>query len=241
MSCTSQQRQDWFILKSEKIHSNKYDYSKVRYKNARSNVTIVCEHHGDFNQLPTHHLKGCGCPKCANNTTLGTTEFINRSNKVHQNFYTYSKVKYVNSRTKVTITCPVHGDFNQLPCHHIRGSKCPACAGRDHDVIYLWRLGNTSLFKLGISCQTNVKSRINKVAAAHSVEPTKVSIFTVSNSRDLESKLLHYFKDYKQKNQVSGEGHTEILDLTEENYLKVISYIKKYGVELQNITDKIEG
>ena len=38
-------------------------------------------------------------------------EFIELSNKVHNNFYDYSKTDYKNNRTPVTIICPEHGDF----------------------------------------------------------------------------------------------------------------------------------
>lgn len=45
-------------------HGDKYDYSKVDYKSGRSAVTIVCLAHGEFNQTPSDHLAGCGCPRC---------------------------------------------------------------------------------------------------------------------------------------------------------------------------------
>ena len=54
--------------------------------------------------------------------------FTNKSNKVHNNFYDYSKVEYVNSTTKVCIICPIHGEFWQTPQAHARGNKCPKCA-----------------------------------------------------------------------------------------------------------------
>ena len=57
-----------------------------------------------------------------------TTEtFIERAKEVHNNAYTYEKVEYVNSYSKVTITCPVHGDFLQSPGNHINGRKCTKC------------------------------------------------------------------------------------------------------------------
>lgn len=52
--------------------------------------------------------------------------------------YDYSKVKYINNRQKVIITCPTHGDFLQRPCDHLYGNGCPSCAKekliqRNHD------------------------------------------------------------------------------------------------------------
>ena len=55
-----------FILRSMDIHGNKYDYSKVIYKNQSTKVIIVCPIHGEFTQLPSSHLIGYGCHRCAN-------------------------------------------------------------------------------------------------------------------------------------------------------------------------------
>jgi len=53
-----------FIIESNNIHNNKYDYSLVEYKNAKTKVKIICHEHGVFRQRPHDHLKGHGCPKC---------------------------------------------------------------------------------------------------------------------------------------------------------------------------------
>ena len=58
---------------------------------------------------------------------LTTEEFITRSVTAHNNFYTYEKTNYINYKTKVTITCPIHGDFNQRPSHHMNGHGCSKC------------------------------------------------------------------------------------------------------------------
>ena len=52
-----------------------------------------------------------------------TKQFIEESRKVHKDKFDYSKVKYINNQTKVTITCIKHGDFFQTPSSHIY-KKC---------------------------------------------------------------------------------------------------------------------
>lgn len=37
-----------FILRSNNIHANKYDYSLVNYSSLREKVTIICKEHGNF-------------------------------------------------------------------------------------------------------------------------------------------------------------------------------------------------
>ena len=53
-----------FIEKAQKIHGDKYDYSKVKYEYNKTKVCIICPKHGEFWQKPNSHLNGQGCPKC---------------------------------------------------------------------------------------------------------------------------------------------------------------------------------
>ena len=56
-----------------------------------------------------------------------TEQFIEGSKNIHGSIYYYSKVEYTNNSTKVLITCPIHGDFEQTPKLHLKGSGCPKC------------------------------------------------------------------------------------------------------------------
>lgn len=53
-----------FIKRAKEIHGDKYDYSKTTYIKSKEKLTIICKKHGEFQQLPEIHLRGCGCPKC---------------------------------------------------------------------------------------------------------------------------------------------------------------------------------
>lgn len=55
-----------FIAESNIIHNNKYDYTKTIYTNIKTKVDIVCLEHGQFTQEAKAHLRGQGCPECAN-------------------------------------------------------------------------------------------------------------------------------------------------------------------------------
>lgn len=122
-----------FLNKCIDIHGNKYDYSKVDYQGMINKVVISCSEHGDFEQTPSSHLNGSGCPHCGfisqvENRRLPTEDFLSRSIQVHGNRYNYSKVEYVNSSTEVEIGCSVHGEFFQQPQYHMNGSGCPKCS-----------------------------------------------------------------------------------------------------------------
>ena len=65
-----------FIEKANKIHKNKYDYSKSNYVNNRTKICIVCPEHGEFWQSPDKHLMMEGCPKCSHKTSKPEDEII---------------------------------------------------------------------------------------------------------------------------------------------------------------------
>ena len=126
-----------FIEKARKQHGDKYDYSKVKYVNGGSKICIICpkSEHDEFLQIPSSHLSGRGCPKCANEAkreklTPSKEDFIKKARKVHGDKYDYSKVEYVNSKTKVCIICSEHGDFWQTPNDHlgVHSCGCPKCS-----------------------------------------------------------------------------------------------------------------
>ena len=121
-----------FIKKARQVHGDKYDYSKVNYTNNRTKVCIICKEHGEFWQTPNKHLLGQGCPICGNilisfKKRSNESEFINKSKSIYGNKYDYSKVKYINARTKVCIICPTHGEFWQRPDDHLHNKECPIC------------------------------------------------------------------------------------------------------------------
>ena len=121
-----------FVERARLIHGDKYDYSKVNYVNRRVKVMIGCPIHGFRLQYPEVHLNGCGCRLCgiekgAKMRTLTKEDFVAKARIVHGDYYTYDKVVYVNSRTQVKITCPIHGDFEQAPSSHLFGQGCPLC------------------------------------------------------------------------------------------------------------------
>jgi len=128
---------DWkkrFIEKSIKVHGGKYDYSRVEYVNSTTDVCIICPKHGEFLQKPQAHLRGQGCPICANSrrgrSRLTFEEFVERARQIHGDKYTYSKDSYTNATTNTDIICKEHGVFQMLPSRHLSGQGCPKCAGR---------------------------------------------------------------------------------------------------------------
>lgn len=56
---------DEVIKRFVKAHGEKYNYSRVQYKNNLAKVEIICRTHGSFMQVASAHWLGHGCVKCA--------------------------------------------------------------------------------------------------------------------------------------------------------------------------------
>jgi very-short-patch-repair endonuclease len=59
---------------------------------------------------------------------LTVEDFIEKSKNKHGNKYDYSKSVYINSKSKIIIICPLHGEFSQTASDHYQsGCGCPEC------------------------------------------------------------------------------------------------------------------
>ena len=123
-------------------HGNKYDYSLINKDNyshkKECKLPIICKKHGVFYQNKKGHFGNKGCYKCSRIFTglkirnkYNIEDLKNNFNKIHNNFYDYSKVNLDNyttkSNTKIRIICPDHGEFEQRLVSHLNGSGCLHC------------------------------------------------------------------------------------------------------------------
>lgn len=125
-----------FIIRSKKVHGNKYNYSQTIYNGLNKKVIIGCPKHGFFEQIAVNHMKGHGCPKCGRYYSkiaqlMTVEEFISKSEKVHGNNYNYSKTIYKGNKKKIEIICRTHGSFFQTPNEHLVGKGCSKCVRKN--------------------------------------------------------------------------------------------------------------
>lgn len=117
-----------------KVHGNRYDYSEFTCNGGHIPTIIICREHGRFNQSPSNHSKGQGCPKCAhivigNSHKYSKVDFIDKACSVHgYDKYDYSLINYLGSNIKVCIICKnCNFKFWQTPRDHLNGRGCPHC------------------------------------------------------------------------------------------------------------------
>lgn len=126
-----------FIAKARELHGDGYSYFGVEYIRASSPVIITCPTHGDFSQRPANHLRGQGCPCCAQELKeqmgkerrLTIFDFISKGVSVHGPRYDYSESVYVASDKPIDIKCSIHGPFTiaRAEKHFLNAQGCPHC------------------------------------------------------------------------------------------------------------------
>jgi very-short-patch-repair endonuclease len=119
-----------FIRRATSKHGGRYSYALTNFTSTKKKVHVSCPTHGRFEQSASAHLyRGQGCPGCSEESNRGSAaEFIAHATALFGERFSYDKVTYVDSKTHVTITCSLHGDFEQSPNCHLRSVEaCPPC------------------------------------------------------------------------------------------------------------------
>jgi ssDNA-binding Zn-finger/Zn-ribbon topoisomerase 1 len=121
-----------FVELARETHGDRYQYLPP-YITTDTKISIMCSIHGIFEQTPHNHLNGSGCPDCAvEERSLEYRKsfvlFVEEANIVHEGRYGYPIDEYVNTHMPISIKCPEHGIFKQMPDHHLQRHGCPKCS-----------------------------------------------------------------------------------------------------------------
>ncbi len=182
---------EW-IEKAKRKHGDlKFDYSRVMYINAYTDVTIGCNKCLKyFQQTPSSHINSeIGCDWCRKKHAYTTEEFIEEARKIHGDIFDYSKTEYISATKPITIICRTHGEFRQTPSDHKnQRSGCQKCSnvyspttaewviqakGRWSDVYdYSKVVYKTASEKIIIICKTHGEFECTPNNHLHATNPT---------------------------------------------------------------------
>lgn len=128
----SKEKYDLYLAQAKEVHGDKYDYSKIVLTekfNKVDPVIIICPKHGEFKTDLVHHIDfKNNCYKCAKeNSKITLDAFLERSNKIYNSQYDYSRVKFNKLSDKIEIICKKHGPFIQRANSHLMGNGCRQC------------------------------------------------------------------------------------------------------------------
>ena len=216
-------------------YGDKYNYDYIDYVKSSIKVKLICYEHGEFYKRPNHLIKGSGCPKCGRNRTKNKlSDVIDKARSIHGNKYDYSKVVYSNMDSKVTIVCPLHGDFFQTLHGHISCKNgCPMC---NNDVLRKRFLKNNPM--KNEDCVNKMKStnmtRYGSEIWSKSFEGRE-KLKNIISSSDVQNKTITTnLNKYGAKSWCqSVEGRTKLKEIMSSETMKqkvIDGYISNYGV-----------
>ena len=133
-----------FIAEAKEIYGDRYDYSKVVYKNRDHRVVLTCPVHGDFQIYAREHLDGKGCPKCEKGE-----KFIAKLKEKFGDKFGLEQFVYNSSTSPITLICPEHGSFSRTPTQILNSSwGCPECAKKVNEDAHQAALAKKNAAKL---------------------------------------------------------------------------------------------
>jgi len=258
-----EKRKNDFLEKMTIKYQDQYDFSNINYVNMHTNITYICNTtKKSFTDTPwsllqrrdsskiifkkNDYIKAKTQEEKNNITEIVTKTFIEKAKKVHGSKYDYSKVIYVKAIEKVTIICPVHGEFQQRPNLHLQGCHCFECgkinrvkenAGEQlkttkpalNDyyfyIIYCYN-GNENFYKIG-STKNSIRERYG--LGLNKKLPYNYHLIFISknNSYTKETFILNALSKYQYKPTLFFKGHTECIKIHPKKYKRKIKKILK--------------
>lgn len=121
--------QEEFLKLAKSIHGESFDYTDTTYISRRDNITIKCNSCFHTYETNCHrHLCGHGCRSKECRYKGRTLEqFIQEATKIHNGKFSYSNIHTFDRLDKLSIICPVHGEFFQSATGHLSGQGCMKC------------------------------------------------------------------------------------------------------------------
>jgi len=214
---------DSFIAKAKAVHGDKFDYSKVKYVDSRTKVTIICHEHGEFSILPYGHIKShTGCTKCGSKQShvsqrADFLKVLPKFKAIHNNKFDYLEVNYISMHTHVIVTCNTCGfKFEVTPNNNIK-RDCPGCCEyggfnpKQPGILYYIKVItlNNTYYKIGItnrSVERRFGSDMQYITVLH-----QVHYLHGQDAYNEEQRILKEFKEFRYKGpNVLQSGNTEL-------------------------------
>lgn len=178
--------------------------------------------------------------------------FIEKANKIHNFKYDYSKIEYISTKHKMTIICPVHGEFSQTGSDHLKGWGCSKCS-RKHKLTkeeWIERANQKHDFKYNYS---KVEYKDNKTPVCI-ICPEHGEFWQIPNNHIKGTKCpkcegkrrnIVYAKTTEQFIEDAQKVHGDVYDYSKVNYYnkstKVCIICSKHGEFWQGPSCHLSG
>lgn len=216
----------------EKYKSNiniQFDFSNMKSMTVGS-VGIFCIKHNYKREISARELlqRKEPCVYCSNERRIASKihdydNVISEMNKRHEGKYIYPESNrdiYVNKRSKISILCPIHGEFIKTVQKHLSGQGCPECSVIDvkrrgelpgfytekslllnpemankPSILYYVKVGE--FYKIGVT--SDIKSRMRSLKSLFKLNIELIDFveLTFIDGIRLESKILEKYSEFR--------------------------------------------
>lgn len=120
---TPKKSKEQFIKESLEVWGDRFDYSECEYVNANSKIRFFDKvNNRHVEQVASLHIQGFEPKK------MDEDSFIIESELVSDYKYGYANCVYKNKTQKISLNCPIHGEFEVRPFDHLNyGVECERC------------------------------------------------------------------------------------------------------------------
>lgn len=223
-----------FISHCKIKHNNYYNYEKVIYKNAKTDVIVICPEHGDFLITPDSHRSGSGCYHCGikkiirffTKPSIPKSVLIEKAKELQIDEYDYSLVQdnIKNNKTKIQIICKKHGIFLQSLENHIgRRQGCPLCKNRSKSEQYISKILTKN--KVAFTYQKTFDDFRNEITNY----PLRFDFFLDDSNTVIEFDGKHHFEEIEK-----WGGEKYLLETQKRDIFKDL-YCRKNGIKIIRI------
>ena len=223
---------DEYIKKARSAHGNKYDYSNSIYNGCYEPIKIKCNVcHNHFTMKASNHINSKnGCNICNSPHKYTVEEFIEQAKSIHGEEFDYTKVSYINSKTKIVIRCKKHGDFLQTPNSHLRGTKCPTCKSENRQLstdefITTARHKYGELYDYSRTKYINSKTKVEIICAKHG------SFWQSPRSHLYENGCEKCHREHTRISFITRERNEEFIQRLQQKHGKKYDYSQVFLVD----------
>lgn len=223
------------ISKLPKDVITRYDFSNAVYTKSSERMTgVVCPDHGEFSQYSGRFRKGWGCPQCGVNFRVlqkrtPVDKLVSDLKETHGNKYDYSKIGFVRMNSKITVTCPTHGDFKITANHHYyRKQGCAECenlAKKTRIVNYRGLSAASKIRNTGVdffkNCADSHNGKYTYPDQEYKGAKTKITAICPEHGEFEQSAWKH----------LSGKGCKKCGAYTPQWESDVLGFVKSFGFE----------
>lgn len=181
------------------------------YMNNKTRAIIECDKHGQWSSSSLHVLhSGVNCAKCSSygvgrKRATPIVELMNRFNDLDTYKFVRFESEYMNSSSKVVMSCPEHGEWvTQVQIASSGKHKCPSCVKYGYDpqltgYVYLIKSECSRFFKVGIT--NNIRRRFVELKRSTPFEIVKISHFKCDGwlAVEIEKSFHAHFNSAKMK------------------------------------------